>query len=379
MTRRIHCCLPVALPSVLAASPVAVWRVLLLLTAALLLSTPARAQSLQDNFDDNQFDTSRWRVEAWGTGPTIAEVNQRLEITVPANSAGSTFSSGPFSRVLVHGDFDVQVDYQLLNWPQTNGVRAGFVLFHDGPAGPSENLARVSLGPNNDEVGQPRECYSMNATGRGLSVVATADLAGKLRLVRLGSVLNGYHAAQGTEKWTFLGSEPVETDDVELGLWAWSHDYAFADQLVRVAFDNFVLNGGAEVVGAINGRVTQGGAGVDGVAVTAGDRSALTGSDGSYRIADLDPGTYVVRPSRTGYQFTPMERTVLVDVEEEGVDFTAAVSGPGALAGLSVDPLSLQGGTPATGMVTLTGPAPRAASRPSSPAITRVRPVSPGE
>jgi len=45
-------------------------------------------------------------------------------------------------------------------------------------------------------------------------------------------------------QWVEIASEAVTSDDMDFRFQVWSHDYAFTDQDVRVAFDNFRINFG---------------------------------------------------------------------------------------------------------------------------------------
>src|SRR5919206_2542280 len=66
-----------------------------------------------DNFNDNNINSSRWLTSYVGNGSTVAETNQRLEITIPANafiplSNSSTIVAGVSSLCQLRGDFDFQ-------------------------------------------------------------------------------------------------------------------------------------------------------------------------------------------------------------------------------------------------------------------------------
>ena len=73
----------------------------------------------------------------------------------------------------------------------------------------------------------------------------TGDTAGTLRLVRTGSEVAGYHA--GSDTWVPVQSGAITTNDLKVSISAWSHDYAFVDQEVKMAFDNFTVNRGTLV------------------------------------------------------------------------------------------------------------------------------------
>ena len=49
--------------------------------------SPSQAGTFYDKFNDN-FLNPIWEYEVFGQGPTVAEVNNRLEMTIPATSIG---------------------------------------------------------------------------------------------------------------------------------------------------------------------------------------------------------------------------------------------------------------------------------------------------
>lgn len=216
-----------------------------LLCLVVLASLPASAQVLVDSFNENQMNPAMWRIYSVGSGPTVALANQRLEISFPANCSGGSigFAAGFISVSLLRGDFDMQVDYQLLAWPATNGVRVGLNLLPLQQGGAT--VHRVSLGAN-EQAGQPRESYTVD-TGSSFARTATSDLSGKLRMVRTGTTITGYYLDQTTSQWVAIGSSGYIDSDVYFALNAFSGDGQFAGQPVKVAFSNFKLNKGTVV------------------------------------------------------------------------------------------------------------------------------------
>ncbi|MDO8412812.1 MAG: hypothetical protein Q7S51_03360, partial [Gallionellaceae bacterium] len=173
------------------------------------------------------------------TGPSISETNQRLEISIPATSLDDPtnpgFSAGYSSICSLRGDYDIQVDYDLLSWPTANGVRIS-ISTGSGP------IERTSFGSEIDFYGAPREVYLTHFSDGVQGVIPTGDLSGKLRLVRTNGTITGYYYASGN--WIMVNSTQTTTNDVGIGLHAWSHNYAFTNQDVKLAFDNLVLNQG---------------------------------------------------------------------------------------------------------------------------------------
>jgi parallel beta-helix repeat protein len=107
---------------------------------------------------------------------------------------------------------------------------------------------------------------------------------------------------------------------------------------------------GAATAYTISGKVTAAGAPLAGVTLNAGGKTATTAVDGTYSLAGLAAGTYVVTPSLTGYTFSPVSQTVTVGPSASGVDFTAsapatyAVAGKATLDGSALSGVTVSGG-----------------------------------
>jgi hypothetical protein len=216
--------------------------------AQLALSPPLlRADDLilYEDFRDPAVSPGRWTVVTTGSGPTLSVANQQLVISLPAFSSNdpttATFGVGLVSTCQLRGDFDVQVQYTLLRWPATNGVRLGLGvgtgrLFVDlTPA-----IERVSASVNFPD--SPGEYYLTHFEDGVLGHTRTSDLSGTLRLVRTDASITGLVRAGGG--WTVVHAGPVTTADVRVVLAAWSHDNLFADQDVSAAFDNVLVSAG---------------------------------------------------------------------------------------------------------------------------------------
>lgn len=118
----------------------------------------------------------------------------------------------------------------------------------------------------------------------------------------------------------------------------------------------------------IRGTVTQNGAGISGVTLTAGGKSTTSGTNGAYALSGLTPGTYAVVPTRAGSAFTPSSRSVTLSTADAGgIDFAAVVtrriSGSVTLNGRGLSGVSVAAGTraattDAAGIYTITGAVP---------------------
>jgi hypothetical protein len=186
-----------------------------------------------DDFDDDSIDPDRWSVVVYGASTEVVEQNQQLEFFLPASSSGSEFGARLISGFQLRGDFDIRVEFRLLQWPADNGVRIAVALtddwFDDYGMERSSLSAREQLGA--------QEVYI--ADFGPFVLVPTDDVTGKLRLVRSGVTQTGYYWHDG--EWIPVLTDAAPGGDISIQLHAWSHDYAFTGSDVRAAFDDFTV------------------------------------------------------------------------------------------------------------------------------------------
>ena len=107
-------------------------------------------------------------------------------------------------------------------------------------------------------------------------------------------------------------------------------DVAIAGGYAYVAADGLTIlrYTGAGPTYSVTGHVRDGGGNpIPGVFVSAGaSGSASTGASGAYTITNLITGTYTLKPSKSGWTFTPGTRTVSVPPSETGQDFIGSSS-----------------------------------------------------
>ena len=194
----------------------------------------SQVPSPDDDFDDDSIDMRKWCIGI--SDPEngfVEEINQELRMTLTPGSSGDSFSVGLTSKWLVEGDFDIQVDYKLLNWPSENGIRVGL----GASGGPVERVSFNKLYP--DFPGEPREVYLTHFLDGVQGITSTTDMSGKLRLNRVGSTLTGYYFSK--DSWIPIHSGPGTTDATSISLSIWGHQ---GTPGVIVVFDNFSVNSG---------------------------------------------------------------------------------------------------------------------------------------
>jgi hypothetical protein len=162
--------------------------------ASSLLSTP----SLMAYTDFG--DTNLWDIVQVGSGFSATANTTQLNVTIPTNSLGN---AGVLSKFTISGDFDMQVAYSLVNWPNNNGVELEFG-FSKSNGDLIAGIGRNDLSVNSygSEI-----IYGINDI---FNSVATTDTSGALRITRVGDTITCYYL-NGT--WQTLGSET----DVALG------------------------------------------------------------------------------------------------------------------------------------------------------------------
>jgi hypothetical protein len=226
--------------------PTTVWRARLLVAASSLAAAMATGQEVYDDF------TTKWRPIARGSGTAVETVRNRLEVSLDVDAQGDGvdyFARGHLSACALSGDFDLRASFQLLDWPVQNGGRATLYL---GSIADIRNrgvyVERDSYSQAEVEPGVPSEVYVFFAD-RGQTFVEheTEDTDGRFRLQRVGPIVTGYYLTNS--QWVELGTADVGTEDMQFGLYVYSHDSVFADLFVRVAFDTVRLAAGS-LIGA---------------------------------------------------------------------------------------------------------------------------------
>jgi inhibitor of cysteine peptidase len=143
------------------------------------------------------------------------------------------------------------------------------------------------------------------------------------------------------------------------------YGFSPSSQTVTVTDGNQTgINFTAEAGYSISGQVTLSGSGLVGVTMTlSGGVSKVTetNSEGRYSLTGLQNGSYVVTPTKEGYQFSPASQSVTItDSNKDGINFTATagftISGKVTIddSGLGEVTMTLSGGVSLTTLTTTT-------------------------
>jgi hypothetical protein len=180
-----------------------------------------------------------WHTSGDGSGATLSSPG-RLEVTFArevTNGPNGYFGAHIGTNCRLRGDFDVQVDYELANWPLGNGVQV-FMNTYYGPGPDFESITRES---------NPWGEFYGALIDRLYNTTLTADVRGKLRLTRSGGTLS---ASEWTgSEWRLIGARSAVRADAVITFGAAARESSFAKREVKVGFDNFDVASGRLVCG----------------------------------------------------------------------------------------------------------------------------------
>ena len=133
------------------------------------------------------------------------------------------------------GDFDIQVDYQLLQWPPQSEVNVDFDTFDivNGSIGDVHGMFVFDPGGGTD--------ISTHFPGMN-TFVSAPESSGALRFVRVGTTLTAYRLTP--TGWSAIQSTSDLANEVAMNLNVFSNAPQFSHPDVKVAYDNFRVNSG---------------------------------------------------------------------------------------------------------------------------------------
>jgi len=159
---------------------------IMVLAAFLLWLSPAYGGgTITENFTNNQYNTDLWDLWNMGQGITAQVASNRLEVTVGGNGYAG-LSGVDFTLI---GDFEMRVDFTLINWPANNETQISMGTWNLSPS------ERFQVARGNHYWGTPNtELYFTLILGKWTGALVTGPTtSGKLRMVRTGNTMQGYY------------------------------------------------------------------------------------------------------------------------------------------------------------------------------------------
>ncbi|MDD2901401.1 MAG: hypothetical protein PHU44_03085 [Syntrophales bacterium] len=171
--------------------------VFLLAVLFLWLSPAYGSGTISENFTNNQFNTSLWTLQSMGQGTTVEVINDRAEVTVAGPGYAGLYGYG-FTLI---GDFDMRVDFTLINWPTNNGTQIIIYPFNP-PQTMQVQVARANVPTDPTQKEQYFSIFSgaYNSTG-----VTGPTMSGTLRLLRTGNTMEVFY--WDGANWQSVGSK----------------------------------------------------------------------------------------------------------------------------------------------------------------------------
>jgi DNA-binding CsgD family transcriptional regulator len=187
-----------------------------------LVPTASAAPAIADDFAGADVDSAVWDVSV-GANLYVFKSQSRLAVYVGPD-AGNAFQAGVTTVCKAGGDFDAQVAFELVTWPQRDALWVSLM-----GSGTPFNTYRT----NRDSM----DSYGAYLPPAGREVRAQG-LTGKLRLTRAGGRWSGYF--QASDRWSLIASGAGPSDDVGLSVVVFNGDIApFGGREALVYFKNF--------------------------------------------------------------------------------------------------------------------------------------------
>ena len=183
----------------------------------------------------------QWHLGVGGHGVNATVTEEGILVDYDANPSdwiGVTdrgFSAGGRSAYPLKGDFDIRMDYELVKWPNANGVRVALsVLMDISGEWPDTfvSVERVSPGPADFFWLGNREVYLVNWNHSIPKVANTDNLSGTLRICRQGAIVSCYYGT--SEGWFELCEGVWFTEDVHVQVHTFSSEALFGGKEVSV-------------------------------------------------------------------------------------------------------------------------------------------------
>lgn len=195
------------------------------------------AAGFAESFDNGTLDSSLWHT-IQDPGGSVAEANGSLVASITTTAV----PGGQYNQIDEHtgwnctlnGDFDYQVDYSLLQWPQFGAFFAQLSAF----------FADAAVSRSSSTFGPPYNQQYQAWMNGGSGSFSTTDSSGTFRLVRTNGIVSAYVRGPSLPDWRLVASGSAPGSTV-LGFGLWEPGNTFTGQAASVAYDNFRLNAGA--------------------------------------------------------------------------------------------------------------------------------------
>lgn len=194
---------------------------------------------LDDDFDAENMNLDRWVV--YGETPEIVSYTSGL-VEIASKDKGIRSAAGIGMRgTFLQGDFDYQVDFDLLEWSSTVEHCSADLEAADRMPERDPLTHWVMLKLDSDEYEMH---YGTGSTWHLLFRTRTGDRTGKFRINRTGQTFTTYYWHE-TTGWTAMGSKDYFDDPACASVAGWNTIY-YPRFLIH--FDNFLVtrNGGIE-------------------------------------------------------------------------------------------------------------------------------------
>jgi len=185
---------------------------ILLLAVAILTVSPSQGATITENFAANQFNPKLWRLsQDMGQGATPQVINESLEVNVAGNGY-AVFSGDGFTLI---GDFDMKVDFTLIEWPASNGTQltiGTFLASETDTVWPQVGRANAPW-----DTMHGHEVYFTSMTNFNNIGVTGPPSNGTLRMVRTGNKVEGFYL-ESPEVWKSIGAATDASQGVRVGV-----------------------------------------------------------------------------------------------------------------------------------------------------------------
>ncbi|OGF52733.1 MAG: hypothetical protein A2Z21_08115 [Candidatus Fraserbacteria bacterium RBG_16_55_9] len=217
---------------------------ILIVLVGLSLSAQSTTQSFSDSFHNTTLDRTHWVIGKINAQGDATPTQDGLQLTLTPRNLSTYFALDVWLNCRIRGDFDAQVSYRLVDWPNQSGIRLGLGVHPNPlPLGRTSLLGlagtnavglrtaiseRISLKPQAVTI-YPNggEFYAAELNGRQGQLYITPNRSGKLRITRIQNDFTAWYWDQGGNMWLPAGRWSVTSqvkDDEWIALQLWGRN-----------------------------------------------------------------------------------------------------------------------------------------------------------